>query len=135
MGRWRSCAGRGTTAVTGWWGGGRLLGAAGREVEVVCVAPVEELSGDARESLSRLPGDAPVRLLGGDESELGQQGAGAIERATVIVDALLGTGFQGEPRGVVAEAIDAANAAKGSVVGVGVPRGGDAPTGVVSGPA
>jgi len=40
----------------------RQLREAGREVTVVCVAPPEDLSGDARENLKRLPGDAPVLL-------------------------------------------------------------------------
>ena len=53
----------------------------------------------------------------------------------VIVDALLGTGFEGEPRGSVAEAIDAVNAAKVPVVSVDVPSGVDASTGVVCGRA
>jgi ADP-dependent NAD(P)H-hydrate dehydratase / NAD(P)H-hydrate epimerase len=109
----------------------RLLRDAGREVAVVCVAPPEEFSGDARENLNRLGGDVPLRLLAGEESELDRRGAGAIEGAAVIVDALLGTGFEGEPHGVVVEAIDAVNAAGGSVVSVDVPSGVDASTGVV----
>src|ERR1019366_682953 len=79
--------------------------------------------------------DTPLPLFGAEESELGQRGASAIERAAVIVDALLGTGFEGEPHGVVAEAIEAANAAQGVVVSVDVPSGVDASTGVVSGRA
>ena len=53
----------------------------------------------------------------------------------MIVDALLGTGFQGEPRGAVGEAIEAVNAARAPVVSVDVPSGVDASTGVVSGAA
>src|ERR1019366_773103 len=79
--------------------------------------------------------DTPLPLFGAEESELGQRGASAIERAAVIVDALLGTGFQGEPRGAVAEAIDAINDAGAAVVSVDVPGGVDASTGVVSGRA
>jgi NAD(P)H-hydrate epimerase len=45
---------------------------------------------------------------------------------------LLGTGFQGEPRGAAAEAIEAVNAAKATVVSVDVPSGVDASTGVVA---
>ncbi len=51
------------------------------------------------------------------------------------MDALLGTGFTGEPRGSVAEAIDAVNAAGAPVVSVDVPSGVDASTGVVCGAA
>jgi NAD(P)H-hydrate epimerase len=113
----------------------RLLRDAGREVAVVCVAPPEELSGDARENFDRLQGDAPLTLDAGEQAELGEQVASSFDRAAVIVDALLGTGFQGEPRGVVAKAIDAVNAAGAPVVSVDVPSGVDASTGVVCGRA
>ncbi len=104
----------------------RLLRESGHEVTVVCVAPTEELRGDAAANLQRLPGAAPVTLA---------EGAAAIERASVIVDALLGTGFAGEPHGAVAQGIAAANAASGAVVAVDVPSGVDASTGVVAGEA
>jgi ADP-dependent NAD(P)H-hydrate dehydratase / NAD(P)H-hydrate epimerase len=100
----------------------RLLREAGRRVTVVCVASPEDLRGDARESLLRLPGDAPLPL-----------GSGApLHEHAAIVDALLGTGFAGEPRGAVAEAIDAINAAATPVLSVDVPSGVDASTGVVA---
>jgi hydroxyethylthiazole kinase-like uncharacterized protein yjeF len=104
----------------------RLLRHAGREVTVVCVAPVQEFKGDAAENLARLPGSPPVSLA---------QGAQALTAASVIVDALLGTGFAGEPHGAVADAIEAIGAARGAVVAVDVPSGVDASTGVVSGRA
>lgn len=104
----------------------RLLRESGREVTVVCVAPPEEFKGDAAANLARLPGPAPVAL---------ERGTEAIERATVIVDALLGTGFAGEPHGPVAEAIAAVRAAPGAVVAVDVPSGVDASTGAVAGAA
>jgi ADP-dependent NAD(P)H-hydrate dehydratase / NAD(P)H-hydrate epimerase len=120
----------------------RLLREAGRQVKVVCVAPPDEFTGDARVNLDRLPGDGPVRLDGvpwtlGAESRQGAEAAGtdALEAARVVVDALLGTGFQGEPRGAVAESIDAINRIAGIVVSVDVPSGVDASTGVVAGRA
>jgi hydroxyethylthiazole kinase-like uncharacterized protein yjeF len=100
----------------------RHLREAGREVTIVCVAPLDELSGDARENLRRLPGDAPVSLADGMQ---------AIAEAAVAIDALLGTGFAGEPHGASATAIDALNAAAAPVVAVDVPSGVDASTGVV----
>lgn len=102
----------------------RLLRGAGRQVAVVCLGAAEQLSPDARANLERLPGEQPLGL---DESAARE----AIEQAEVIVDALLGTGFQGEPRGDVAEAIDVVNAAPGRVVSVDVPSGVDASTGAV----
>jgi ADP-dependent NAD(P)H-hydrate dehydratase / NAD(P)H-hydrate epimerase len=102
----------------------RLLRHAGRAVTVVCLAPPPQYAGDARENLQRLPGDPPVQL-----SEAAWTGQAA------LVDAVLGTGFQGQPRGVAAEAIDALNGAGAPVVSVDVPSGVDASTGVVSGAA
>jgi hydroxyethylthiazole kinase-like uncharacterized protein yjeF len=122
----------------------RLLRDAGRHVTVVCAASPEELSGDARANLDRLQGEGPVRLSGiawakgsGGVYETAVIGAaGAFAQATVVVDALLGTGFKGEPKGGVAEAIDAVNGAGAPVVvSVDVPSGVDASTGVVSGRA
>ncbi len=120
----------------------RLLREAGRPVTVVCVASPEEYAGDARANLERLPGEAPVRLNGAawarqpDAREPGSAAAaGAFGREAVLVDALLGTGFQGEPRGAVAEAVEAINAAGTPVVSVDVPSGVDASTGVVRGAA
>jgi hydroxyethylthiazole kinase-like uncharacterized protein yjeF len=122
----------------------RLLRDAGRDVRVVCVAPPDELSGDARANLERLRGPGPVRLDGSPWSQLRGTEAGSSQPdadsdvfagATVVVDALLGTGFQGEPRGAVAEAIDAIGGGGAPVVSVDVPSGVDACTGVVLGPA
>ncbi len=104
----------------------RLLRESGREVTVVCVAPPGDFKGDAAANLARLPGDGPVALA---------QGAAAIERASVIVDALLGTGFAGAPHGAVGEAIALVNAANGAVVAVDVPSGVDASSGAVAGEA
>jgi NAD(P)H-hydrate epimerase len=119
----------------------RLLREAGREVTVVCVAAPQELSPDARVNLERLPGQPPVRLDGAPwapgepdrSSARAGQGAPTLARAAVLVDALLGTGFQGEPRGAVADAIDAINSAGARVVSVDVPSGVDASTGVIGG--
>jgi hydroxyethylthiazole kinase-like uncharacterized protein yjeF len=101
----------------------RLLRESGREVAVVCIEPPEEFSGDAAVNLERLPGSPPVML---------REGATAIASATVIVDALLGTGFAGEPRGPAAEAIELIERAGGDVVAVDIASGVDASTGVAA---
>ncbi len=129
----------------------RILRQSGRQVTVVCVAPPAELSGDARVNLQRLPGEAPRRLSGAlwghdtdatprntDATTHDADAAAAAKmfgRDCTIVDAILGTGFQGQPAGPAAEAIDAINAARGPVVSVDVPSGVDASTGIVSGTA
>ncbi|MFI5010630.1 MAG: NAD(P)H-hydrate epimerase, partial [Solirubrobacterales bacterium] len=87
----------------------RLLREAGRSVTVLCTAPIEEFSGDAAANLARLPGAAPLQLIadsgGGDPASGGALNAGGEPAARVlagagaIVDALLGTGFEGVPRG------------------------------------
>jgi NAD(P)H-hydrate epimerase len=106
----------------------RLLRESGRDVAVVCIAPPEEYRGDAAENLKRLPGEPPLALEDGAARE-------AIARAALIVDALLGTGFAGEPHGTAAQAIDAINDAGAPVVAVDVPSGVDASSGVVAGAA
>jgi NAD(P)H-hydrate epimerase len=117
----------------------RLLREGGRQVSVICTAAPEEFKGDALANLRRLPGPAPLRLEGTPwaEAERASHPAGddPIGAAAVIVDALLGTGFEGEPRGTVAEAIAAINGARGPVVSVDVPSGVDASSGMVTGEA
>jgi NAD(P)H-hydrate epimerase len=102
----------------------RLLREAGRPVTVLTTAPVEDLEGDARTNADRLPGDAPEPFS-----------PAALEPCELAVDALLGTGFDGAPRGPVGEAIEALNAWGGAVVACDVPSGVDASTGAVQGAA
>jgi hydroxyethylthiazole kinase-like uncharacterized protein yjeF len=121
----------------------RLLRQAGHHVAVVCASPPQEYTGDARANLERLPGPAPLRLDGtrwpseDDPAEVAaaEEVVDVFVRGAAIVDALLGTGFEGEPRGAVAEAIDAINRAGAPVVSVDVPSGVEASTGVVAGSA
>jgi ADP-dependent NAD(P)H-hydrate dehydratase / NAD(P)H-hydrate epimerase len=56
----------------------------------------------------------------------------AVEQADVIVDALFGTGFHGEPREDAAATIERINVAGAPVVSVDVPSGVDASTGEVA---
>jgi ADP-dependent NAD(P)H-hydrate dehydratase / NAD(P)H-hydrate epimerase len=100
----------------------RLLRQAGREVDVLAVAPPDELRGDAAEQLKRLPGEPPASFE-----------AGRLDGAGGIVDALLGTGATGPPREPAV--IDAINAAGAPVVAADVPSGVDASTGEVAGAA
>ena len=102
----------------------RLLRERGRDVRVLALAPVDELRGDARTNAERLPGPPPERF-----------GADGLRGATVIVDAILGTGFEGEPREPAAGALEAINAAEAIVVACDVPSGVNASTGEVSGVA
>jgi hydroxyethylthiazole kinase-like uncharacterized protein yjeF len=105
----------------------RRLRELGRDVDVLMLAPGDELHGDARANFERLPGAAAVPFS-----------APAVAAAAVIVDAILGTGFSGEPREPARSAIEAINEAgrRGAVViACDVPSGVDASTGEVLGPA
>ena len=59
----------------------------------------------------------------------------AVEGADVIVDALFGTGFAGEPRAEAASLIERMNAAGAPIVSVDLPSGVDASTGEIAGAA
>ncbi len=124
-GRVAVVAGRGNNGGDGLVAA-RLLRTAGREVDVVLLGSADELRGDARANLERLPGPAPRPL-----------GASTLRGASAIVDAILGTGFAGEPRDPAARAIEAINAERDGavVVACDVPSGVDASTGEVAGPA
>jgi ADP-dependent NAD(P)H-hydrate dehydratase / NAD(P)H-hydrate epimerase len=107
----------------------RLLREWGREVDVLMLAPGEELTGDARANFDRLQGDGAAHSRPFE--------AGALDGAAAIVDALLGTGFSGEPRDPARSAITAINdrAAEAVVFACDIPSGVDASTGEVAGEA
>src|SRR3954451_21272321 len=102
----------------------RLLREAGREVDVLATGDLSELRGDANENLDRLPGAPPEPF---DAAKLADSGA--------IVDAMLGTGFEGSPREPIAGAIAAINDQDSLVIACDVPSGVNASTGEVEGDA
>ena len=102
----------------------RLLREEGREVDVLALGELDELRGDARANLERLPGAPPERF---DPARLGGSGA--------VVDAMLGTGFEGTPREPVAGAIAAINDHDAPAVACDVPSGVNASTGEIEGDA
>src|SRR5438067_3319153 len=86
--------------------------------------------GDGRIAARELEqGQRDVRVVDAKagESELGDP--------EVIVDALFGTGFAGEPRADAAELIERINASAARVLAVDLPSGVDSPTGAVAGVA
>ena len=93
----------------------RLLREEGREVDVLAVADLGGLEGDAKANLDRLPGDPPQEFT-----------ADALEGSGAVLDAMLGTGFSGEPREPIASAIAAINDQDAPVVACDVPSGVDA---------
>jgi ADP-dependent NAD(P)H-hydrate dehydratase / NAD(P)H-hydrate epimerase len=129
---------------------------AGRRV--VALAGKGHNGGDALEALARLArrGAGAEALVTGDPDDLDAQGRrcvalvrraggrvrafdaglakGLLSGADLVLDGLLGTGSSGAPRGPVAEAIAAAEAAA-PVVAVDIPSGVDGATGQVAGQA
>lgn len=108
----------------------RHLANAGVEVRVLRAAPRDKYFGDARTNLGILERiDFPV--LEAATSPVSAEIESAFGAADLIVDALLGTGAQGPPRGVIADLIRSANlAARARRVAVDVPSGLDADRGV-----
>ncbi len=98
----------------------RHLVESGFEVEVLMLWDPEGLSPDA---------GVNFRLLEGAEV---LEGEGALSRLTdsgAIIDAVLGTGFEGEPRSPVSGAIEAINGSGCPVVACDIPSGVNASTG------
>jgi hydroxyethylthiazole kinase-like uncharacterized protein yjeF len=95
----------------------RLLYELGRTVRVLRLADHHDHRGDAAENLRRLEGaHEPFE-------------PGALDGAALVVDAIFGTGFAGEPRDLARAAIEAIAAHDAPVVAADIPSGVDASTG------
>ena len=100
---------------------------------VLLVARGDDLAGDAAANLAR------AREEGVTIYELGDEGAWSrklpeLDRHTIVVDALLGTGVAGGARAMTARAIDAINGCPATVVAIDLPSGADADSGWLQGP-
>jgi ADP-dependent NAD(P)H-hydrate dehydratase / NAD(P)H-hydrate epimerase len=117
-------SGAGNNGGDGFWAA-RLLKERGIHA-TIALASTRPPVGDAAEALAaaRDAGVAVHRVATLAED---------LDDADVVIDALLGTGFTGEPRGAVADAIGLINAAGRPVVSVDIPSGVDASTGEVPG--
>ena len=104
----------------------RELHRAGAQVAVL--ATKDDYEGDAKVNLDILR-NLNVRLVSREAF------GGELERADLVVDALLGTGFRGEVRGSLSGLIEEINASGIPVVAVDVPSGVNGSTGEVSGSA
>jgi len=102
----------------------RLARQAGLEVELYQVVEPERLKGDARHAWQEAEA-AGVSMINYD----GQR----IDGHELIVDALLGTGLNGQAEGIWAEAIRAINEAPCPVIAVDIPSGLSADSGCVLG--
>lgn len=130
------CAGKGNNGGDGFVIARHLMnraGDAGLEVEVLLFCEPGELSGDAATNYRILQASGLAgTLLGGrpDPLALHRQ----LASATWIVDALLGTGTQGEIREPYRTVIEAINASGKRVLAVDLPSGLDCDTGIPLGP-
>ena len=97
----------------------RLLRERWRDVRCLLLGERDELRGDA------------AAMAQGVETQ--PFGAGALDGAAVVIDAILGTGFEGAVRGAAADAIAAMEGH--IVVAADVPSGVNASTGEAEGPA
>ena len=114
-------AGKGNNAGDGFVAA-RLLRAAGREVDVLAAGGSAGFSGDAAANLERLGAAPPLALEHGIAAD-----------AALVIDALLGTGSSGAPRGEILAAIEAISAWGGPVLAADVPSGVDASSGEIEG--
>ncbi len=115
----------------------RYLKAAGFVVRVIVASDEDSLSQDARTNYEGCAKTRmPVTFLPDPRAwGPGSEAADAVQRAGFVVDALLGTGSKGAPRGPVAAAIELAMAWGKPIVSIDVPSGVDGSTGHVEIPA
>mgnify|MGYP001434142221 CR=1 FL=1 len=98
----------------------RHLSESGFDVRAILFADRDGLSPDARANYDRLP-HGIAEVLAGELSRESLRG--------LVIDAMLGTGFEGEPRDPAASAIGAINGSGLPVLACDVPSGVDASTG------
>jgi NAD(P)H-hydrate epimerase len=112
----------------------RRLENAGVPVAVVLAAPRDRIRGDAAINLA-IYERMEARVLDAGDPEGLAEARPWIERAAVIVDALLGSGSRGAPTGLLAELIRLSNAApRARRIAVDIPTGLDADSGQVASP-
>lgn len=126
--RWLVLAGKGNNGGDGF-AAARHLMEAGVEVEAALAVAAGELTGDARQQ-AEMAARIGVPCL--DASQPGT--ALPWQRYSGVIDALLGTGAAGAPRGAYAALIAAANGCGLPIVAADIPSGLDADTGAVHAP-
>jgi hydroxyethylthiazole kinase-like uncharacterized protein yjeF len=104
----------------------RRLAETGFEAEALLLWPGEDASGDAKANLQRFPAATHVTAESLDA---------ALDGSAAVIDAMLGTGFEGAPRSPVDAAIDAINRCGAPVVACDIASGVNAASGEVEGGA
>ncbi|HTP66887.1 MAG TPA: NAD(P)H-hydrate dehydratase [Geobacteraceae bacterium] len=108
----------------------RLLRKKGWHVVTFILSPRDEIREDARTNLDLL-GD--MRVIFCPEQGGLDRYAATLQKATVIVDAMLGTGLNSVVKGIYADAVGIINSSGRPVVAVDIPSGIDSATGAVLG--
>ncbi len=115
----------------------RFLKSAGFVVRAIVASDEDSLSADARTQYTAcVKARVPVTFLPDPRAwGPGSEAADAVQRAAFLVDALLGTGSKGAPRGPVAAAIELALASEKPIAAIDLPSGVDATTGHAESPS
>ena len=114
----------------------RHLKNSGFEVRVVVCAAREKITGDARINLDIIERlGQPVEWLNPSDPDTADRVRSAAAGAHLIVDALFGTGLQGELRAEYRAIVDALNGLGVPILAVDIPSGLDCDTGVPLGSA
>jgi len=98
----------------------RKLHRAGRVVEVLLLASRNDLRGDALAMFERLP-LRPVEIT--TTQELNAESSRSTANCDLMVDAILGTGFQPPVKGLYADAIAVVNRSGKPIVAIDIPSG------------
>lgn len=96
----------------------RLLLEAGYKVMCFGLCQPDDLSGEARLAYDAYAGREGNFLFLDDVDDLGN-----LHSCSLVIDAMLGTGTKGDPRGLYAEVIEAVNAAQVPVLSADTPSG------------
>jgi len=102
----------------------RHLAVAGKRVEVLLLGRADEVKGEAARALERLRRESAKTML--RELTSASEAKESLERAELIVDAVVGTGFKPPLRGLAAEVGGLLRQAHAQVVAVDLPSGCDA---------
>jgi NAD(P)H-hydrate epimerase len=104
----------------------RLLKKKNYRVKTYLVGKIEEVKGDAAVNLKKCVKNK-IKINTVTAGNLGKL-VTEIDKAEIVVDALFGTGFEGEPRGLIRKVIEAINGSNAVRVSVDIPSGVNAST-------